>query len=136
MKDLCKTAITWFAGVAYPMRHLILIAILLLGAGAGHAASPTDNGAWLYGKWQLSYDPDGAKTDWLEFLPNGDAWSIGQNGRIAGFYIIDGNTVKAVFTWKGKDFIMNFRADRQRHVLRIVTSRSGKASIYKKINTP
>lgn len=118
------------------MRHLLLFGILLLSASSIHAASVADDESWVYGNWQLSYDPDGAKTDWLEFLPNGDAWSIGQNGRIAGFYIVDGDTVKAVFTWKGKDFIMNFHADQHKHVLKIITSRSGKASIYKKISRP
>lgn len=118
------------------MRQLVLIVILLLGTAAVHAAPAADDESWLYGKWQLSYDPDGAKTDWLEFLPNGDAWSIGPLGRVAGFYIVDGDTVKAVFTWKGKDFIMMFHADRHKQVLKIVTSRSGKASIYKKVNTP
>lgn len=118
------------------MRHLVLLAILLLGSCTVHAASTNDDASWLYGKWQLTYDPDGARTDWLEFLPNGDAWSIGPLGRVSGFYIVDGDAVKAVFTWKGKDFIMKFHADRHRHVLKIVTSRSGKASIYKKVNTP
>lgn len=114
---------------------LLLIVLLLMGTGVVHAAN-ADNESWIYGKWQLSYDPDGARMDWLEFLPNGDARSIGPNGRIEGIYIVDGDTVKAVFTWKGKDFIMNFRADRNNHLLKIITSRSGKASIYKKMDRP
>lgn len=101
-----------------------------------HPVMSGEDESWLYGKWELSYDPDGAKKDYLEFLANGDAWSIGPNGKIEGIYIVDGNTVKAVFTWKGKDFIMHFRADKQKRLLRIVTSRSGKASIYTKMEKP
>jgi len=118
------------------LRTVWLSGLLLLCLGAGQLAYAEDNESWVYGKWELSYDPDGAKKDYLEFLSNGDAWSIGPNGRIPGFYIVDGQNIKAVFTWKKKDFIMNFHGDRQKQELKIVTSRSGKASIYKKIKTP
>lgn len=114
-----------------------IIGLLLLATGSGYAAnSNVDDESWIYGKWQLNYDPDGASVDWLEFLPNGDAWSIGPNGKIQGIYIVDGDAVKAVFTWKDKDFIMNFRTDKQHQLLKIITSRSGKASIYKKMDKP
>ena len=102
----------------------------------GFTAYAEESESWVYGKWELSYDPDGAKKDWLEFMPNGDAWSIGDNGRIQGMYIVDGNTVKAVFTWKGKDFIMTFHGDKKKQTLRIVTSHTGKESVYKKLNPP
>lgn len=92
--------------------------------------------SWVYGKWELSYDPDGAKTDWLEFKPNGDAWSVGPNGRVRGMYIVDGDEVKVVFTWKKQDFIMTFYGDPGKKQLRIVTSHSGKPSIYKKLDKP
>ena len=92
--------------------------------------------AWLFGKWELTYDPDGAKKDYLEFLPNGDAWSTGPNGKAEGMYIVDGDSVKAVFTWKGKDFIMTFNRDPQNNALKIVTSHSGKESIYQKMKNP
>jgi hypothetical protein len=115
---------------------LMRLGLVLCCLGAAYPAQSSEDEAWLYGKWELSYDPDGAKKDYLEFLANGDAWSIGPNGKVQGIYIVDGDSVKAVFTWKGKDFIMNFHADKQKQQLRIVTSRSGKASIYTKMAKP
>lgn len=119
------------------MRHRFWYSVLLLFClSVGQLAYAEENESWVYGKWELSYDPDGAQKDYLEFLSNGDAWSIGPIGRVPGFYIVDGQNIKAVFTWKKKDIIMNFRGDRQKLELRIITSRSGKASIYKKMTTP
>ncbi|MBI1424162.1 MAG: hypothetical protein GC149_11890 [Gammaproteobacteria bacterium] len=115
---------------------LVRTSLILLSLCMASVAQGSDDEAWVYGKWELSYDPDGGKKDYLEFLPNGDAWSIGPNGKIPGLYIIDGDTVKAVFTWKEKDFIMTFHGDRQNRQLRIVTSRTGKASVYTKIDKP
>ncbi|MGD8925819.1 MAG: hypothetical protein PVG20_03145 [Thioalkalispiraceae bacterium] len=90
--------------------------------------------AWLIGKWQLSYDPDGSKTDYVEFKPDGDAISSGPQGEYEGFYIVSADSVKAVFTYKDKDFIMTFHFNEARNELRIVTSHTGKESIYKKIH--
>jgi len=113
-----------------------LFALVLLCFCVGRLTYAEESESWVYGKWELSYDPDGAKKDYLEFLSNGDAWSISPIGRVPGFYIVDGQNIKAVFTWKKKDIIMNFHGDKQKQELRIITSRSGKASIYKKIPTP
>lgn len=115
--------------------HISLVFLVLYPSSLVMGAE-TDTQSWLYGKWALHYDPDGAKKDYLEFLPNGDAWSIGPNGKVSGIYIVDGDTVKTVFTWKDKDFIMTFHADKQHKLLKIVTSRSGKESIYKKMDKP
>ena len=104
---------------------LLLFSVATVSADQGEA--------WLHGKWELTYDPDGAAKDWLEFLPDGDAFSSGPLGRLEGIYIVDGDDVKAVFTFRGKDFIMNFRANRQAGQLEIITSHTGRASIYSKI---
>lgn len=117
-------------------RKLWFSVVMLLCLSLGNLAHADESESWVYGKWELSYDPDGAKKDYLEFLSNGDAWSIGALGRVPGFYIVDGQNIKAVFTWKQKDIIMNFQGDMKKQELRIVTSRSGKASIYKKISPP
>ena len=90
--------------------------------------------AWLIGKWQLYYDPDGSSTDYVEFKADGDAISSGPQGEYEGFYIVSPESVKAVFTYKGKDFIMTFHFNEARNELRIVTSHTGRESIYKKIH--
>ena len=113
--------------------RIVTIVLIMSFAVVTNAAEGED---WVYGKWELTYDPDGAKKDYLEFLPNGDAWSTGPNGKAEGMYIVDGDAVKAVFTWKGKDFIMTFHRDAQTNALKIVTSHTGKESIYQKMKTP
>jgi hypothetical protein len=89
--------------------------------------------AWLIGKWKLIYDPDEVKTDWLEFLPGGDVYNIWNDGtRVPGIYIIGQESVKAVFTYNDKDLIATFHYDKEKQLLKIVTSASGKESIYQK----
>ncbi len=107
---------------------LFVIAFVLLTPVANG-----DNDDWIVGKWQLHFDPDGSKTDYLEFHENGDAFSTGPLGRMEGLYLVAQDRVKAVFTYKGKDFIMTFHFNEQRDELRIVTSHTGRESIYKKI---
>lgn len=111
------------------VRYVVMC--LLLFSAAAVSAEPDES--WLHGKWELTYDPDGADKDWLEFLPDGDVFSSGPLGRLAGFYIVDGDAVKAVFTFRDKDFIMNFMADKQIGQLKIITSHTGRESIYSKI---
>lgn len=92
--------------------------------------------AWLLGKWELIYDPDEAKTDWLEFLPDGDVYNIWNDGtRVPGIYIIGQESVKAVFTYNDKDLIATFHYDKEKQLLKIVTSTSGKESVYQKKDT-
>lgn len=115
--------------------QLLSISLLVVGAtmSAGIPAHGADD-QWVVGKWELTYDPDGAKKDWLEFKPNGDVISVFPNGeRVLGLYIVTPEGVKAVFTYKGKDVIMTFHVDEQHRHLRIVTSRSGRESIYTKL---
>jgi hypothetical protein len=101
---------------------------------AGMHSAFADDDQWVIGKWELSYDPDGAKTDWLIFKPNGDVISRGQDGtEYTGMYIVTPEGVKTVFTHEGQDVIATFHADERRQALKIVTSRSGKESIYKKV---
>jgi opacity protein-like surface antigen len=88
---------------------------------------------WLVGKWKLHFDPDGAETDYMEFKADGDVISTGPNGRVEGLYQVNPGSVKAVFTYKEKDFIMTFHFNEQRDELRIVTSHTGRESIYKKV---
>lgn len=104
---------------------------LLSAPLAAQTPLPVDD-QWLIGKWQLHYDPDGGKTDFIEFRANGDAISSGPLGQVEGLYVLAPNSVKAVFTYRDKDFIMTFFFNEARDELRIVTSHTGRESIYKK----
>lgn len=111
-------------------RHLFAIALLLLLQVSLLKADAYD---WVVGKWQLVYDPDGGKTDYLEFLANGDVTSSGPAGKYEGFYIASHGMVKAVLTIHEKDLILTFHHNSDNTELRIVTSDSGKASVYEKV---
>lgn len=112
--------------------RLLLLGLLLLGL-VPLARAADDQ--WVIGRWALSYDPDGAKQDWLVFKPNGDVISIFPDGqRVLGMYIVTPRGVKAVFTYRGKDVIMTFFTDAQHRRLRIVTSHTGRASVYSKVD--
>lgn len=106
----------------------ILFILMLISTGVFAA-----DDSWLLGKWELSYDPDDAPKDWLEFTAEGDVYSEGPMGRVEGMYVITAGGVKAVFTVKDKDIIMNFRYDEQDRALKITTSRTGRASVYRKV---
>ena len=111
-----------------------LLIVFMSAASQADAGDATDDPAWIVGKWQLAYDPDDAATDWLEFMPEGDVFNITPDGgRTPGFYLVSGNEVKAVFTLNEKDVIMIFHSDAKRDALRIVTSLSGQASVYRKV---
>lgn len=112
------------------IRPVALIFIVLFLHGATAQADDYD---WLVGKWQLSYDPDGSNTDYLEFLANGDVISRGDYGEVQGFYIAAHGMVKAVLTVNDKDLILGFFHNEKHTELRIVTSDSGKESVYTKI---
>jgi len=114
------------------MQFLKQLAIVLLCMSCTYNGFAADN-AWLLGKWELSYDPDRSEKDYIEFHENGDAFSSGPLGRQTGFYIVAPDSVKAVFTYKEKDFIMTFHFNDARDELRIVTSHTGRESIYKRI---
>ena len=98
-----------------------------------HVSTFAGNDDWLIGTWRLHYDPDGGTTDYIIFKANGDAISSGPLGEVEGFYTINPASVKAVFSYKEKDFIMTFYFNAQHDELRIVTSDTGRDSIYTKI---
>lgn len=89
---------------------------------------------WIEGKWEQSYDPAGSPHDFLEFLPNGDVYNINARGeRIGGMYVLADDRVTTVFSQNGKDVIATFFFDTQHQELRIVTHRSGKETLYRKV---
>lgn len=115
-------------------RHGYLTLICLIGLTLirfGYAAEAS----WVEGRWTMSYDPDGARPDILEFLPNGDVINIGPDGnRINGMYVVSDDRVTTVFSQTGKkDIVATFFFDEQHRTLRIVTSKSGKETHYMKL---
>lgn len=120
------------------MRLLPVLALLVIFMfSAPGRCDESDEDAWIFGTWQLTYDPDAAETDWLEFLPDGEVYNITPDGdRTPGLYLVTGDEVKAVFTLNEKDVIMFFHTDAKRDVLRIVTSNTGVASVYRKVGSP
>ena len=115
------------------MTRFYKLIVLLLAGLFWIATSLAGDDTWLLGKWELTYDPDGAKKDYLEFLADGDAYSTGPLGKQGGFYVVSADSVKAVFTYKDKDIIMTFHFNEARDELRIVTSHTGRESIYKRV---
>ena len=106
---------------------------ILLGWLTTLTNSSAGNDDWLIGTWQLHYDPDGGETDYIVFKANGDAISSGPLGELDGLYQLNPASVKAVFSYKERDFIMTFHFNARHDELRIVTSHTGRESIYKKI---
>jgi hypothetical protein len=107
------------------MLHALLLATF---------TSLAENDDWILGKWQLIYDPDGSPADYLHFHVNGDVVSTGQAGTVKGIYLVSSDRVKAVLTVDEKDLILTFFFNEERNQLRIVTSDTGRESIYQKIN--
>jgi len=118
----------WIQAVFVAMLFLIWLAQI---TAAEITKSADDD--WLVGKWELTFDPDGDKKDFIEFKADGDAISSGELGKVEGLYLVNHESVKAVFTYKEKDFIMTFFYNQQKDELRIVTSHTGRESIYKKL---
>lgn len=112
------------------MKTIALIALLLRLPLAAEEAD------WVLGRWELAYDPEGRPADALEFLPDGEAVNLWPDGtRVHGIYVVTEQGVKAVFTLQGKDIITTFHADPARTELRILTSATGRETIYRKRGT-
>jgi hypothetical protein len=113
--------------------RLIFLLALLAGSWGTSAQTAEDDIAWLIGKWQLVYDPDGATTDYLIFKKNGDLVSISEHGTYYGFYMVVPGAVRGVLTNNGKDLLLTFFYNDDRTELRIVTSATGIESVYAKV---
>jgi hypothetical protein len=53
--------------------HKVLLVFTYLVVVGGCTATPTalHQPEWLVGTWELTEDPDGTPTDWMQFLPDG-----------------------------------------------------------------
>lgn len=108
---------------------LLLLCGILVPPHVALANEPS----WPLGRWELVHDPEGRPGDALEFLPDGEAVSIWPDGtRVSGIYVVTPQGIKAVFSLDGRDIITTFHADPARRQLRIVTSSTGRESIYEK----
>jgi hypothetical protein len=104
--------------------------VLLLAVSNSFASGQN----WILGQWKLVYDPDNSDTDYLHFHPNGDVVSTGPAGIVNGIYVVSQDRVKAVLTVDDKDLILTFFFNAEKNQLRIVTSETGRESIYQKVN--
>ena len=109
---------------------LLLLCGILAPPHVALAGEPSD---WPIGRWELGHDPEDRPGDALEFLPDGEAISIWPDGtRVSGIYVVTPQGIKAVFSLDGRDIITTFHADADRQQLRIVTSTTGRESVYEK----
>jgi hypothetical protein len=108
---------------------LLAFAVMLTSPGLS-LGSDSD---WILGKWELVYDPDGSAKDYLEFFENGDVISHGPAGENTGIYVVNPGSVKAVISIKDKDVIFTFFYNDAKTQLRIITSHTGRESVYEKL---
>ncbi len=116
---------------------LALLSMLVLGHIAPVAADPaaTDDHGWLVGKWELTLDPDGGKTDWLEFGRDGKAASITSDGRrIPGEYVVTAGKVQVVYSYQGKSIPITLSHTPDRKKLLLYSERTHNTSEYQKLN--
>lgn len=114
------------------MYRLFISIVFVLISFFPAAYTLADENDWILGKWKLVYDPDGSPADYLEFHRNGDVVHTSHLGKFTGIYIVAPNSVKAVLTADEKDLILTFFFNRKKNRLRIVTSHTGRESIYEK----
>lgn len=120
-------------GMPAPSRRLtlaVLTTLVVLLAPSAFAASPD----WLLGRWELTHDPEGNPKDWLEFHPDGRAFSIAPSGRrVPGEYTVGNGEVRIVYTLAGRQIpiTLTFEPDRARLFAR--SARTGTASTYEKV---
>lgn len=91
--------------------------------------------SWVVGTWELAYDPDGDRKDYMEFSDVGLVTSISPEGRrVSGTYAVNANEIKATFVLpNGKTLpTLTFWTSEDRRQLRIVSSKNGKTTVYKK----
>lgn len=113
---------------------LVLLSLLLFwNISAAQAGTAEDNG-WIIGKWELSRDPDGGRTDWMEFERDGKAASITSDGRrIPGEYTVKAAEVSIVYSYLGHSIpvVLTFTPDRKK--LLLYSDRTRNTSEYQKL---
>ncbi len=91
--------------------------------------------SWIVGKWELAYDPDGGKTDWVEFGSDGKVVSINADGRrIPGEYTVQGAEVKMVFRVQDYAIPMTFLHTPDNKKLLLYSDKTHHTAEYRKLN--
>ena len=112
------------------LRSVALLITLSLAATLSMAATP----AWLLGRWELKFDPDGSEKDFLEFNTGGQVISISPTGRqMTGIYVLKEEGVKTSFVLPNGKMIsaIMIPSDNKRE-LRMKNSPTGQFTIYAK----
>ena len=105
---------------------------LVLALGSAAPARAADD-AWLLGRWELIRSPDGDKTDWLEFAPDGRMTSITSDGRrLGGQYAVAGQEVQLNYKVGSQSILitLSFGADKAQLYAR--SARTGYTAVYEK----
>jgi hypothetical protein len=90
--------------------------------------------AWLLGRWELAYDPDGSAKDFLEFSTGGEVVNISPTGRhTPGMYGVKEEGVRASFVLpSGKTLPLLLVPTPDRRQLKLRSSRTGNTAVYEK----
>ena len=117
------------------MKRAFLVAALLFAASFVVPVWAADQ-AWLYGKWEMSFDPDGNEKDWLQFDADGKVTSISSSGNgPTGSYVVSGNQVQMTFTLKTKSVSMALTVSPDKKKLLNFSKRTGNTSEYTKVSS-
>lgn len=116
------------------MRLLVLIPVFVLFFATLVAPTHAEDDDWVVGLWQQKYDPQDKEIDTLEFTAEGDVYSRSSIGVYKGFYMVAPDMVKAVLSVGQKDLILTFFFNPEKNQLRIVTSDTGIATVYEKVD--
>lgn len=113
------------------MRRRGVVLTILLGSTSVVQAQGE---AWLKGRWELKFDPDGSPKDHLEFGESGQVANISPQGRVvSGLYVVRDGTVRISFVLpNGKTLPLMLVPSEDRRQLRLKSEKTGNVAIYEK----
>ena len=103
-----------------------------LAHGAVPPARAAD-GRVAAGRWELVRSPDGDKTDWLEFAPDGRMTTITTDGRrLAGRYVDTGREVQLNYKIGTEGILITLTYGPDKAQLYARSGRTGLTAVYEK----
>ena len=118
-----------------PKLWVALLVIASLAAPSIRAESSSDDRPqWLFGVWELTEDPDGSPTDWMEFHPDGTFVNTLGNCKTATgrFHLYQGDIYLAIE--QGGKFLANgSRPNPERTKLLYTSPRTRNTATYEKV---